>query len=194
MKNLIAELRESIPATVVLAVLCGGIYPVVVWAAGRDCSPAKPTAPWSEWTGRSRDPPSWPRASPHRKYFHPRPSAAGRGYDAASSSGTNLGPTSKKLIEDVKRRVAGYRQENGLATGCLGAGRCRDVVGQRPGSPHQPANAALQAGRVADTARHRRKRSSWTGCGRTRRAGPSGLLGEPRVNVLMLNLDLDGKM
>ncbi|MGZ8449676.1 MAG: K(+)-transporting ATPase subunit C, partial [Candidatus Deferrimicrobiaceae bacterium] len=126
-------------------------------------------------------------------YFHPRPSAAGQGYDATGSSGTNLGPTSKKLIESVKERVAAYRTENGLATDARVPADA--VTSSASGLDPQIGvrNALLQAARVA---RARgigeidvlAKVSAHTE-GRT-----LGLLGEPRVNVLTLNLSLDGKL
>jgi K+-transporting ATPase ATPase C chain len=134
-------------------------------------------------------------------YFHPRPSAAGRGYDATASGGTNLGPSSPKL-RDGARDDAGtpfvgmrdlvreYRAGNGLPSG---ADVPIDAV-TRSGSgldPHiSPENAALQAPRVArvrrlSVARVRQLIQAQT-YGRQ-----LGVLGAPRVAVLPLNLDLD---
>ena len=145
-------------------------------------------------------------------YFHPRPSAAGSGYDATSSGGTNLGPTSAKLINGshtgkklpngqddpsdssnfngVKDLAAAYRAENGLpATASLPA----DAVTRSASGldPHiSPANAALQIARVARirglTPEQVRQVVEANTEGRT-----LGFLGEPCVNVLKLNLALD---
>ena len=114
MKNLVAELRASIAATLLLAVLCCGIYPVVVWAVGQGLFSHKANGSLVRVDGKVAGSSLLAQGFTAPNYFHPRPSAAGQGYDAASSSGTNLGPTSKKLIEDVKQRVADYRTENGL--------------------------------------------------------------------------------
>jgi len=143
------------------------------------------------------------------QYFHPRPSAAGDGYDTANSSGTNLGPLSDKLLNGIhgskkddgtpnpaaafdgmKDLVAAYRQENGLADDATVPA---DTVTRSASGldPHiSPENTLLQATRVA----HARGISiqevqklveQYTD-------SPSlGLLGEPGVNVLQLNLALD---
>jgi K+-transporting ATPase ATPase C chain len=123
-------------------------------------------------------------------YFHPRPSAAGAGYDAAASGGTNLGPAEPGLRDAVRRRADEYRRTNQLspttpipidAVTCSGSGL----------DPHiSPANAALQIPRVArerglDEEHVRGLVAQYT-------SGPQlGLFGAPRVAVLPLNLALD---
>src|SRR4030042_3115051 len=121
MKNLIAEFRASLVITLLLIVLLCGIYPVVVWAIAQGVFPAKANGSLIRVGGKSAGSSLLAQGFAGPAYFHPRPSAAGQGYDAANSSGTNLGPTSKKLIEDVKRRVADYRGENGLTPDAPGA-------------------------------------------------------------------------
>ena len=152
MKNLVAELRASIAATLLLAVVCCGIYPVIVWAVGQGLFSDKANGSLIRVDGKVAGSSLLAQGFTAPNYFHPRPSAAGRGYDAASSSGTNLGPTSKKLIEDVKQRVADYRTENGLPPDALVPADA--VTSSASGlDPHiSVRNAALQAERVAPPA------------------------------------------
>src|SRR5512141_738882 len=116
MKDLIAELRASIAATMLLAVLCCGIYPVAVWAVGQGLFSGKANGSLVRFNGKVVGSALIAQGFAGPAYFHPRSSAAGQGYDAVHSGGTNLGPTSKKLTEDVKQRVAEYRAENGLSS------------------------------------------------------------------------------
>lgn len=131
-------------------------------------------------------------------YFHPRPSAAGGGYDAVNSSGTNLGPTSDKLINGladgsfagVKQLAETYRKENGLAPGIL---LPPDAVTRSASGldPHiSVRNAMLQANRVAET---RKLPIDRVHVLIQRNTDPAflGIFGEPGVNVLALNLALD---
>jgi potassium-transporting ATPase KdpC subunit len=140
------------------------------------------------------------------EYFHPRPSAAGSGYDAANSGGTNLGPTSDKLVHGIKDDPAtknvdetylgfgalarAYREENGLGPNTVIPA---DAVTRSASGldPHiSPANAALQVARVAKTRRIGDERVRQLVAENTE--GRTLLLfGEPRVNVLRLNLALD---
>jgi K+-transporting ATPase ATPase C chain len=193
MKELVAELRASIAATLLLAVLCCCIYPAVVWAVGQGLFSHKANGSLVKVDGKVAGSSLLAQGFTAPNYFHPRPSAAGQGYDAASSSGTNLGPTSKKLIEDVKQRVASFRTENGLAPDALVPADA--VTSSASGlDPHiSVQNAVLQAARVAK-ARGIGEKEVLAKVGAHTEGRTLGLLGEPRVNVLTLNLSLDGKL
>jgi K+-transporting ATPase ATPase C chain len=120
-------------------------------------------------------------------YFHGRPSAAGNGYDAANSGGSNYGPTNKKLIDRIDADVAALQKQNpgkevpiGLVT-TSASGLDPDI---------SPAGAFYQVPRVA-IARHLPESTVRALVERHIQGRQFGLLGEPRVNVLQLNLDLD---
>ncbi len=192
MKNLIPEFRVSLIITALLVVLCCGIYPLAVWAIAQGVFPCQANGSLIEANGRIVGSSLLGQGFSGPAYFHPRPSAAGQGYDGANSSGTNLGPTSKKLIDGVRQRVADYRAENGLPPE---APLPADAVTASASGldPHiSVENATLQAGRVAK-ARGLSKEEVLRRIAAHTEARSLMIFGEPRVNVLMLNLDLDGK-
>ena len=193
MKDLVAELRASIAATLLLTVLCCGSYPAVVWAVGQGLFSHKANGSLVRVDGKVAGSSLLAQGFTAPKYFHPRPSAAGQGYDAAGSSGTNLGPTSKKLIESVKERVDAYRAENGLPPDARVPADA--VTSSASGlDPHiSVRNAVLQAARVAK-ARGLGEKEVLAKVGAHTEGRTLGVLGEPRVNVLTLNLSLDGKL
>jgi potassium-transporting ATPase KdpC subunit len=193
MKNLIIQLRISVVATLLLAVIVSGIYPLVVWGIAQTLFPEKANGSLIVRDGKTVGSELIAQSFTDPKYFHPRPSAAGDvGYDATSSGGSNLGPTSKKLIDAVKERIAAYRTENNLpSTAPVPADA---VTASASGlDPHiNVKNALIQAPRVAK-ARSIGEKEVLAKLRTHIEDRDLGILGEPRVNVLKLNLSLDAK-
>jgi K+-transporting ATPase ATPase C chain len=188
-KSIIHELRISLLATVFLAVLLCGVYPALVWVLAQGLFSSQANGSLISLKGQVIGSSLLGQGFAGPGYFHPRPSAAGDGYDAANSSGSNLGPTSQKLITAVKERVAAYRAENNLAPGVLIPVDAVTASGSGLDPHISVNNALLQAERVA--------RSRGVGEEALRKKIASrtegrdlGIFGEPKVNVLMLNIDL----
>lgn len=186
MKNFIT----SILITLVMTVLLGLIYPLVVTGLAQVIFPHQANGSLlknqagevigSELIGQSF-------AAP--EYFQPRPSAAGNGYDAGAASGSNLGPTSNKLIDRIKTDVEKYQAEN------PGKPIPVDLVTTSASGldPHiTPANAEFQIPRVAK-ARNISEAELRQIVAQFTEDRQFGFLGEPRVNVLLLNLELNKK-
>jgi len=124
------------------------------------------------------------------EYFHPRPSAAGNGYDAANSSGSNLGPTNPALADRLTKDAAQFRKDNPDFSGPIPADAITtSASGLDP--EITPANAMAQASRVAK-ARNVSLDKVQSLIAANTSGRDLGFLGEPRVNVLKLNLALDG--
>jgi potassium-transporting ATPase KdpC subunit len=191
MKNWIAELRTSFLAVLALAVILCGLYPLTAWVLAHGLFPGKADGSLISRNGAVRGSSLIGQGFSSPRYFHPRPSAAGQGYDATQSSGSNLGPLSKNLVDEVARRVAAYRAENGLPAGTPVPADAVTASGSGLDPHISVKNALLQAPRVARARSLAeadvRKMVETCTEGRT-----LGILGEPRVNVLRLNLALDG--
>jgi potassium-transporting ATPase KdpC subunit len=190
MDNFLREIRTAIMATLVLAVMVSGIYPLLVWGIAQGLFPWEADGSLIIKDGKILGSRLISQGFTSEQYFHPRPSSAGMGYDPTSSSGSNLGPLSRTLIDTVKQRVIKYRTENNLKSDILVPA---DVVSASGSGldPHiSPENAQLQTQRVA-----RVRGMSEEAVRRIIAANTQGrdmdIFGEPRVNVLMLNLDLD---
>lgn len=175
--------------TLVLTVLTGGIYPAAITELSGLFFPRQAEGSMiriggdvvgSEIIGQKFEQP-W--------YFHGRPSAAGGGYDAANSGGSNLGPTNQKLVDRMKAGIERFRRENPDFHGSFPA----DFLSASASGldPHiSPASASIQAARIAKfrgtTPAEVQRLIVENTEGRQ-----LGLLGEPRVNVLKLNIALD---
>lgn len=191
MKTFLAEIKTSIVATLILVGVLCGLYPLAVWVLGSALFPDKANGSLvTDASGAVRGSALLGQSFTAEQYFHPRPSSAGSGYDAANSSGSNLGPTSQKLADALKVDIATYRTRNGLAAD---AAVPADAVTRSASGldPHiSPANAALQAARVA-RARNLPVERVRTLIAENTEERALGLLGEPGVNVFLLNLALD---
>jgi K+-transporting ATPase ATPase C chain len=193
MKNMLSELRAAVIAVLSLAVVLCGAYPLVVWLISQGLFPYEANGSLMQRDGAIVGSESIAQSFSSPRYFHPRPSAAGEaGYDGANSGGTNLGPLSKKLAESVKQRVGAYRAENGLSDDLPVPADAVTASGSGLDPHISLGNAFLQAPRVA----HHRGMEHQTMVeliqANTEGRG-FGFLGEPRVNVLKLNLALDRK-
>ena len=186
------NLRAVAAATLVLAAVTGGVYPLVVFGLGQALFPHRANGSLIvDQHGVTRGSALLGQKFTGQGYFHPRPSSAGQGYDAANSSGSNLGPTSRKLQETIRERIAAYRAQEGLpdtspvpADAVTASGSGLD--------PHiSVRNAELQMPRVA--AARALDPEQVRALLRAHTDGPDlGVLGEAGVNVLRLNLALDG--
>lgn len=194
MNHFISELRVAVVATIALAIVVCGAYPLVVWAIAQGLFPYEAGGSLIQRSGKIVGSELIAQNFSSPKYFHPRPSAAGEaGYDAGNSSGSNLGPLSKKLLDDVKERVDAYRVENGLSPDARVPADAVTASGSGLDPHISLQNALLQASRVAQA----------RGIGneevkkivREHTEGRDlGVFGEPRINALKLNLALDRKM
>ena len=191
MKTLLLELKTSLLLTVVFAVLLCGVYPVVVWAGAQALFANKANGSLIvDKDGTVRGSALLAQNFSSDKYFQPRASAAGTGYDATSSGGTNFGPTSQKLSDSIKAAVAAYRTSNGLAPD---APVPADAVTSSCSGldPHiSIANAFLQAARGAK-ARGLPLEKVQALLAANTDGRDLGFLGEAGVNVLRLNVALD---
>ena len=191
MKELFSEIRGAVMSTLVLAVVCCGIYPLIVFGIGQAAFHDKANGSLIvEKDGTIRGSKLLCQQFAGEKYFHPRPSAAGNGYDAANSSGSNLGPTSQKLNDAIKGNIESYRKENGLKeTDSVPA----DAV-TASGSGLDPhislRNAEFQTARVAK-ARNLGEDKVRAMIQQNTDGADLGILGDAGVNVLKLNLALD---
>lgn len=187
------ELKPALLMMIVMTVLTGLLYPAVITGiaqvAFRDQANGSLITVNGQVVGSRLIGQNFSKP----EYFHPRPSAAGtNGYDPTATGGSNLGPTSEKLLSAIKTRVADYRKENGLDAGTLIPSDA--VTASASGiDPHiSPRNAELQTARVAK-ARGVAVDEVQSVVGEHTEGRTWGLLGEPRVNVLELNLALDSR-
>jgi len=192
MKNIFAEFGRSIVATIFFAVILCGLYPLIVYGAGQLLFPHQANGSLLvDKSNTVRGSELLAQNFTGAGYFHPRPSSAGaNGFDATSSSGSNLGPTSSNLVANITANIATYRSDNNLATNAPVPADA--VTASASGlDPHiSLANAELQIPRVAkargmseDRVRELVKQNA---SGRD-----LGVFGESRVNVMTLNFALD---
>ena len=184
------QIKITILATIVMTILFGLAYPLVFTGLAQVLFPHQANGSLVTVNGKVAGSELIGQSFTKPEYFHGRPSAAGNnGYDAANSGGSNLGPTNQKLVDRVKADVQKFRAENPDYTGPIPA----DLLTSSGSGldPHiSPASAEAQVARIAKArgvtpdritelvAKHTDGRQ-W------------GIFGEPRVNVLLLNIDLD---
>ncbi len=182
-KNLITAFLMTIATTLLLGI----VYPLVITGLAQLLFKDKANGQIVQRNGEAVG--SWIIAQPFTsaKYFHPRPSAAGNGYDAANSGGTNLAPTNQKLIERVRADAAALHQENPnelvpvdlITTSASGLDPEVSPAAAEFQVPRVARQRGLSEGALRDLVQKHTKQRDL------------GLLGEPRVNVLELNLALD---
>ncbi|MGB8910349.1 MAG: potassium-transporting ATPase subunit KdpC [Candidatus Cybelea sp.] len=187
---MITHLGTSLRVTIVSVILLGLIYPLLMTVLAQVIFPRQAAGSPVTIDGRMVGSAIVGQLWRKPQYFHGRPSAAGKGYDPTATGGTNFGPTSKKLIDSTRATIAELEKENPDASGLppmdlitsSGSGIDPDIT---------PDAAYWQAPRVAK-ARQMNLAAVRALVARHVRGRTFGFLGEPRVNVLEVNLALDG--
>lgn len=184
------HLRPAIVLTLLLCALTGLAYPALVTGLAQALFPWQAHGSLVSAKGRVVGSALIGQPFTRAEYFRPRPSAAGQGYDAAASGGTNKGPTDRKLADTlVAGAVAAAMAEDGAVRGHVPSDMATSSASGL--DPHiSPANAELQVARVA-RARGVSVDSVRAVLRRHTEGRQFGFFGEPRVNVLLLNLALD---
>jgi K+-transporting ATPase ATPase C chain len=187
---MLRQLSQAFRFTLLMTVLTGLIYPGVVTALCQILFPRPANGSLLEVNGKVVGSTLLGQNFSKPEYFHPRPSAAGNdGYDATASSGSNLGPTNQKLIDRIKADIAKFRKENPNYQGPLPADLLTtSASGLDPDI--SPASALAQAARVAQARGTTLEQVTQLIAARTE-GRQLGFFGEPRVNVLLLNLELE---
>jgi K+-transporting ATPase ATPase C chain len=199
MPDVVRQFRPAITIMLVMTVLLGLIYPLVITGIGQAAFPFQANGSLlKSANGAVVGSALIGQEFTAARYFHPRPSAttstaatpAPQPYNAASSGASNLGPTNTTLVTTVAGRAAAYRTENHLAPNAPVPVDAVTASGSGLDPAISPANAALQAPRVAQ-ARRLPLRTVQALVRRYTTGRTFGILGEPRVNVLRLNRALD---
>lgn len=187
---MIRHLNTSLRMTIVSVILLGLIYPLVMTGIAQAIFPRQANGSLISINGKLVGSSIIGQLWTKPQYFHGRPSAAGKGYDPTATGGTNFGPTSKKLIDATKATIAALKKQNPDASGpppmdlvtSSGSGIDPDIT---------PEAAYWEAPRVAK-ARGMSLTAVNALVAQHVRGRTFGFLGEPHVNVLELNLALDG--
>jgi K+-transporting ATPase ATPase C chain len=186
------QLGQAFRITLFMTVLTGLVYPGIVTGLCQLLFSHRANGSMVEASGKVAGSSLIGQNFTKREYFHPRPSAAGNdGYDASASNASNFGPTNEKLIDRVKGDVVKFRQENPNYQGPIPADLLTtSASGLDPDI--SPASALAQAPRVASARSITMDQLNQLIAEHTE-GRQLGFLGEPRVNVLLLNLDLNQK-
>jgi K+-transporting ATPase ATPase C chain len=185
--------KQLVPALVALiafTVLCGVLYPLVVTGVAQVAFSDAADGSLVERDGRVVGSSLIGQSFAGAEWFHPRPSAAGDGYDGLASSPSNLGPTNPDLLDAIDERLRAYRAENGLSSSEPVPPDAVTASGSGLDPHISPENARLQAPRVAE-ARGLEVDDVLALVESHTDDRVLGVLGDARVNVLELNLALD---
>jgi|SRR5208283_204780 K+-transporting ATPase ATPase C chain len=192
MKTIFAEFGRSMVATIFFAVILCGLYPLIVFGISQlFFSNQANGSLLVDRSGAVRGSALLAQNFTGAQYFHPRPSAAGaNGFDATSSGGSNLGPTSSNLVATLTQNIATWRSDNSLATNTPVPADAVTASASGLDPDISPANAELQIPRVAK-ARGLSEERVRKLVQQNARGRDLGVFGEPRVNVMTLNFALD---
>ena len=192
MKTIFTEFGRSIGATLFFAIILCGLYPLIVYGVSQLLFHNQANGSLLvDKSGAVRGSALLAQNFTGAQYFHPRPSAAGsNGYDATSSSGSNLGPTSSNLLANITQNIATYRSDNGLATNAIVPADAVTASGSGLDPNISLKNAELQIPRVAKARGLTVERVRELVEANTQ-SRDLGVFGEPRVNVMTLNFALD---